>query len=85
MDDAVVEAAALCCYDPLAWSRFAFDWGHGELAGYGGVRQWQAEAFAEISAHLKNPETRHMPLMLARASGHGIGKSAFIGMLINWA
>lgn len=85
MDDAVVEAAALCCYDPLAWSRFAFDWGHGELAGYGGVRQWQAEAFAEISAHLKNPETRHMPLMLARASGHGIGKSAFIGMLVNWA
>ena len=85
MDDAVVEAAALCRYDPLAWSRFAFDWGHGELAGYGGVRQWQAEAFAEIAAHLKNPETRFMPLMLARASGHGIGKSAFIGMLVNWA
>lgn len=85
MDEAVVEAAALCRYDPLAWSRFAFDWGHGELAGYGGARQWQTEAFADIAAHLKNPETRHMPLMLARASGHGIGKSAFIGMLINWA
>lgn len=85
MDEAVVEAAALCRYDPLAWSRFAFDWGHGELAEYSGVRQWQAEAFSEIAAHLKNPETRHMPLMLARASGHGIGKSAFIGMLVNWA
>ena len=85
MDDAVVEAAALCCYDPLAWSRFAFDWGHGELTGYRGARQWQTEAFADIAAHLKNPETRHMPMMLARASGHGIGKSAFIGMLVNWA
>ena len=85
MDDAVVEAAALCRYDPLAWSRFAFDWGHGELTGYRGARQWQTEAFADIAAHLKNPETRHMPMMLARASGHGIGKSAFIGMLVNWA
>ena len=85
MDEAVVEAAALCRYDPLAWSRFAFDWGHGELTGYRGARQWQTEAFADIAAHLKNPETRHMPMMLARASGHGIGKSAFIGMLVNWA
>lgn len=85
MDDVVVEAAALCRYDPLAWSRFAFDWGHGELTGYRGARQWQTEAFADIAAHLKNPETRHMPMMLARASGHGIGKSAFIGMLVNWA
>lgn len=85
MDDVVVEAAALCRYDPLAWSRFAFDWGYGELTGYRGARQWQTEAFADIAAHLKNPETRHMPMMLARASGHGIGKSAFIGMLVNWA
>ena len=85
MDEAVVEAAALCRYDPLAWSRFAFDWGYGELTGYRGARQWQTEAFADIAAHLKNPETRHMPMMLARASGHGIGKSAFIGMLVNWA
>lgn len=85
MDDVVVEAAALCRYDPLAWARFAFDWGYGELAGYAGPRAWQAQTLGDIAAHLKNPETRHMPLMLARASGHGIGKSAFIGMLVNWA
>lgn len=85
MDEAVVEAAALCRYDPLAWSRFAFDWGYGELAGYAGTRAWQTQAFGDIAAHLQNPETRFMPLMLARTSGHGIGKSAFIGMLVNWA
>ncbi|WP_315360801.1 terminase [Neisseria bacilliformis] len=84
-DDVIAEAAARCRFDPLAWARFAFDWGYGELDGYAGPRAWQAAAFGEIAAHLKNPETRHMPLMLARASGHGIGKSAFIGMLINWA
>ncbi|VFS64127.1 Uncharacterised protein [Kluyvera cryocrescens] len=42
------------------------------------------DAFREIGEHLQNPATRHQPLMLARASGHGIGKSAFISMLINW-
>ncbi|WP_249115795.1 terminase [Azoarcus sp. L1K30] len=40
---------------------------------------------AEIRDHLQNPETRHQPLMIARASGHGIGKSAGIGMVVNWA
>ena len=84
-DDVIADAAARCRFDPLAWVRFAFDWGYGELAGYAGPRAWQAQAFGEIAAHLKNPETRFMPLMLARASGHGIGKSAFIGMLVNWA
>lgn len=55
-----------------------------ELAHATGPRQWQADAFREIRDHLQNPETRYQPLMLARASGHGIGKSAFISMLINW-
>ena len=40
---------------------------------------------ADIKSHLENPETRFMPLMIAVASGHGIGKSAQIGMLVNWA
>ena len=84
-DDVIADAAARCRFDPLTWARFAFDWGYGELDGYAGPRAWQAQAFGEIAAHLQNPETRYMPLMLARASGHGIGKSAFIGMLVNWA
>ncbi|MEY5101100.1 MAG: hypothetical protein RJA36_3819, partial [Pseudomonadota bacterium] len=46
---------------------------------------WQAEMLAEIRDHLQNPATRHQPLMVARASGHGIGKSAGIGMVVNWA
>jgi hypothetical protein len=63
----------------------AYDWGHGELADYDGPRVWQAEMLAEIRDHLQNPATRHQPLMVARASGHGIGKSAGIGMVVNWA
>ena len=81
----LVELAAACTHDPVRWAQFAYDWGHGELADYDGPRDWQAEMLAEIRDHLQNPATRHQPLMVARASGHGIGKSAGIGMVVNWA
>lgn len=81
----LVELAAACTRDPVRWTQLAYDWGHGELADYDGPRDWQAEMLAEIRDHLQNPATRHQPLMIARASGHGIGKSAGIGMVVNWA
>lgn len=81
----LVELAAACTHDPVRWARLAYDWGHGELADYDGPREWQAEMMAEIRDHMQNPATRHQPLMIARASGHGIGKSAGIGMVVNWA
>ena len=81
----LIALAGECTHDPLRWVKAAYDWGHGELAEFGGPRQWQAEALDEIGQHLRNPETRHMPLQLARASGHGIGKSALIGQIVNWA
>lgn len=81
----LVELAAACTHDPVRWAQLAYDWGHGELADYDGPRDWQAEMLAEIRDHLHNPATRHQPLMVARASGHGIGKSAGIGMVVNWA
>jgi len=43
-----------------------------------------SDGFKDIGDHLGNPATRFMPLRLAIASGHGIGKSAFIGMVVNW-
>jgi hypothetical protein len=81
----VVEMAAACRYDPLLWASVAYDWGYGELAGYDAPREWQRRVMADIKSHLENPDTRFMPLMIAVASGHGIGKSAQIGMLVNWA
>lgn len=72
-------------YDPLGWARFAWDWGHGDLAGMDGPRDWQADVLTVIRDHLANPETRYQPLQVAIASGHGIGKSAEMGMVSNWA
>lgn len=85
IDEQIIDLAADCATDPLRWSEMAYDWGEGELAEYDGPREWQREAFAQIRDHLQDPATRFQPLMLARASGHGIGKSAFIGMVTNWA
>lgn len=80
-----IELVRQCKTDPERWSRRAWDWGHGELANYPRPRAWQTEAFEQIRDHLQNPATRFQPLMIARASGHGIGKSAWIGMAVNWA
>lgn len=83
--DEIIQLAAECDRDPLRWVTMAYDWSVGELAGYAGPRAWQAEMLGDIRDHLSNPETRFQPLLIARASGHGIGKSAGIGMIVNWA
>jgi len=84
-NDEIIEQAAACQFDPLAWAQFAWDWGHGELADLTGPREWQADILSVIRDHLANPETRYDPLQIAVASGHGIGKSALMGMISNWA
>jgi hypothetical protein len=71
--------------DPLRYALYAFPWGSGDLSGVDGPRQWQRAIMGEIRDHLSNPATRCTPLRLARASGHGIGKSALIAMLAKWA
>ena len=81
--DQLIEDIASFTHDPLGFARYAYEWGIGELKDED-VRAWQAEAFKEIGDHLSNPETRFQPCLISRASGHGIGKSAFIGMLVNW-
>jgi hypothetical protein len=70
--------------DPLEHARFAYPWGKGALAGVVEPRAWQRQVMAIIAAHLADPATRHTPCRIARASGHGIGKSALIAMLIKW-
>ena len=71
-------------HDPLGHAMYAFPWGSGVLSNVKGPRQWQADTMEDIREHLENPETRHTPMRLAIASGHGIGKSALISMLIKW-
>jgi phosphomannomutase len=82
--DQIIDLAAECATDPVRWVAAAYDWGVGELAAHQGPRAWQDDILGEIRDHLSNPETRCQPLQIAVSSGHGIGKSALIGMLANW-
>lgn len=81
----LIEDIAGFTHDPLGFALYAYPWGEGELSDAAGPRQWQRDVMTDIQSHLSNPDTRFQPLMIAVASGHGIGKSAGIGMIIDWA
>lgn len=74
-------------HDPLGYAQWAWDWDApgSILEGIPGPRAWQCDTLGIITNHLQDPATRHQPCLIAVASGHGIGKSALIGMVINWA
>lgn len=73
--------------DPLGYAMYAFPWGveGTDLEDVKGPREWQANVMRDIGNHLQDPETRHDPLRIAVASGHGIGKSAALSMISKWA
>lgn len=77
--------------DPLGFVRAAFPWGEKgtDLADKAGPDDWQVARLAEMSGRLKAlhhlPPSDWMPILLATASGHGIGKSALICWVILWA
>ena len=68
---------------PTGFMQYAFPW-ESEKLPQSGPRTWQSDINKLIEAHFSNPDTRFQPLQIAVASGHGIGKSAEIGMLIDW-
>lgn len=85
IEEEICAAIAAHQFDPQAWALFAWDWGHGSLAGIEGPRDWQAKINRDIHKRLANPKTRYEPILVSVASGHGIGKSAHIAMLTHWA
>lgn len=85
IDPVILDAVGRCQYDPQAWALFAWDWGQGDLKDLQGPREWQSDINGVIREHLSNPITRYQPLQIAVASGHGIGKSAEMGMIAEWA
>jgi len=83
--DELIAEVGETMFDPLAYAERFYPWGEGSLEGSTGPRKWQAEILAYIRDHLSNPATRYTPCKIAVSSGHGIGKSAFMGMVSNWA
>lgn len=81
----LMELCRKCLHDPEAWAEAAYAWGTDDLHGEPGPRQWQRDVNRIIKDHLSDPRTRYTPCRIAVASGHGVGKSAEMGMLANWA
>lgn len=71
-------------HDPLGYVQSSFEWNKGELGGSTGPRAWQRDILDTIGKHLRDPATRHQPIQIAVASGHDIGKSALISMILQW-
>jgi len=69
--------------DPLGFILYAFPWGVAGtyLADYDGPDDCQVEVLEDIRSCL---ESGIEPVQIARASGHGVGKTALTAMLILW-
>src|SRR5215472_7834972 len=70
--------------DPLWCVRYAFPWESEELDSRG-PRTWQREVLQYIGQHLSNPATRFTPCQIGISSGHDVGKSSLISMIVWWA
>jgi hypothetical protein len=80
--DRLFEWLASVSGDPLAFVMGAFPWGKGVLEKFSGPEQWAKDLMNEIKAGLID---RNKAIQLARASGHGIGKSCTVAQIILWA
>jgi hypothetical protein len=76
--------------DPYRFTLACWPWGVAgtPLADVSGPRAWQADMLRSIGTALRagySPGAVLMPVLRAISSGHGIGKSALISMIIWWA
>lgn len=71
--------------DPVGFIEYAFPWGQGPLQGHDGPKRWQRRFFERLgdAIRARNFDGVHpvRPVLMAVASGHGIGKSALVAML----
>jgi hypothetical protein len=85
---ALIEQVASYGHDPLGFVLFTFPWGEPrtELADAPGPRDWQRALLAELGRRLREgAEIGDLsPILMARASGHGIGKSTVAAWVILW-
>lgn len=70
--------------DPFAFAMGAFPWGEPNtiLAKFTGLEQWQIDILEDLR---KGLITLNEAIQLAVASGHGVGKSALVSIIILWA
>jgi hypothetical protein len=80
---ALLDFLASCVNDPLRFVQHGFPWLEGDsvLAKHAGPDVWQADLLHMIGGHVSSTDESGR---FAVASGHGIGKTAFVAWLILW-
>lgn len=79
-----------CIYDPLSYALAVYPWGKPgtPLADWDGPDVWQATVGRDIGEHMEAIATKQIDsatTQVAVRSGHGVGKSAFLGgVIIPW-
>lgn len=75
--------------DPVAFVQWAFNWGSDSLEGIAGPCDWQLRVLEhirdELAAGYALGPTITGAIKIARASGHGIGKSTLVAWITWWA
>ena len=85
-EEALQKDIAGFTHDPLGYVLYAFTWGKGELKDSPGPRTWQRELLVQLGEDLRAGKVNNFEaIQYAVASGHGIGKSALVAMLVMWA
>jgi hypothetical protein len=85
----LVDAVAGFAHDPLGFVLFAYPWREQgtELGGASGPREWQRKLLKELGRRLREGHDLGflLPILMARASGHGVGKSTIAAWVLHWA
>jgi len=87
---ALVEQIKDFVYDPLGFVVFAFPWGQkGTVLEHSKLEYWQFELLKKLGNDLKirgkfTGKKAVDPILAGAVTGHGVGKSAILGMLCSW-
>lgn len=83
MYDELITSLAAYRHDPLGYAHWAYPWGEeGELEEES-LKTWQEDLLGYIGESLRADP--HKPIRCSHATGHGVGKSAAVAMVTDWA
>lgn len=87
-DQLLADEVARYYADPLGFALFAWPWGEGQLEGHVGPNRFQERYLDRLGRLVAERRfdgvTPVAPILISTASGHGIGKSALVGMIVMW-
>jgi hypothetical protein len=90
LDQELVDEIAQCNDDPLAFVLMAFPWSEpgGPLANYSGPDAWQRDFLLALGREVRQRSFKGLhavlPVRMAVASGHGVGKSTLVAWIVLW-